>query len=34
VQKYRDERGDGDDKEIRAEISRAIDASPSLRNKK
>jgi type I restriction enzyme R subunit len=34
VQKYRDERGDGDDKEIRAEITRAIDASPSLRNKK
>jgi type I restriction enzyme R subunit len=34
VQKYRDERGDGEDKEIRAEITRAIDASPSLRNKK
>lgn len=34
VQKYRDEWGDGDDKEIRAEITRAIDASPSLRNKK
>jgi type I restriction enzyme R subunit len=34
VQKYRYERGDGDDKEIRAEITRAIDASPSLRNKK
>lgn len=34
VQKYRDERGDGDDKEIRAEITRAIDASPTLRNKK
>ena len=34
VQKYRDERGDGDDKEIRAEISRAVDASPTLRNKK
>ncbi len=34
VQKYRDERGDGADKENRAEISRAIDASPSLRNKK
>ncbi len=26
--------GDGEDKEIRAQISRAIDASPSLRNKK
>jgi type I restriction enzyme R subunit len=34
VQKYHDERGDGDDKEIRAEITRAVDASPSLRNKK
>ena len=34
VQKYRDERGDGDDKEIRTEITRAVDASPSLRNKK
>lgn len=34
VQKYRDERGDGDDREIRAEITRAIDASPTLRNKK
>lgn len=34
VQKYRHERGDGDDKEIRAEITRAIDASPTLRNKK
>lgn len=34
VQKYRAERGDGDDKEIRAEIIRAVDASPTLRNKK
>lgn len=34
VQKYREEHGDGDDKEIRAEISRAVDASPSLRNKR
>lgn len=34
VQKYREQRGDGDDKEIRAEISRAVDASLSLRNKK
>ena len=34
VDRYRRERGDGDDKEIRAEITRAIDASPSLRNKK
>jgi type I restriction enzyme R subunit len=34
VQKYRDAKGDGEDKEIRHTISRAIDASPSLRNKK
>lgn len=34
VEKYRKHRGDGEDKEIRAEISRAVDASPSLRNKK
>lgn len=34
VQKYRDARGDGTDKEVRAEIFRAVDASPSLRNKK
>lgn len=34
VQKYRAEHGDGDDKEIRAEITRAVDASPTLRNKK
>jgi len=34
VQKYREERGDGEDKELRAGISRAIDSSPSLRNKK
>ncbi|WP_431230475.1 type I restriction endonuclease subunit R [Paenarthrobacter nicotinovorans] len=34
VQKYRDERGDGGDKELRAEITRAIDSSPSLRNKR
>lgn len=34
VKNYREQRGDGDDKEIRAEISRAVDASPSLRNKK
>ncbi len=34
VQKYRESRGDGDDTEIRAEITRAVDASPSLRNKK
>ncbi len=34
VDRYRRERGDGDDREIRAEITRAIDASPTLRNKK
>ncbi len=34
VQKYREERGDGDDLELRAGISRAIDSSPTLRNKK
>ncbi|MBG6219096.1 type I restriction enzyme R subunit [Arthrobacter sp. CAN_A6] len=34
VQQYRDAKGDGDDTEIRATISRAIDSSPSLRNKK
>jgi type I restriction enzyme R subunit len=34
VQKYREERGDGDDREIRAQITRAVDASPTLRNKK
>jgi type I restriction enzyme R subunit len=34
VQKYREERGDGDDKELRAEITRAVDSSPSLRNKR
>lgn len=34
VQRHRDAHGDGQDKEIRAEISRAVDSSPSLRNKK
>ena len=34
VEKYRKQRGDGEDKEIRAAITRAIDASPTLRNKK
>lgn len=34
VQKWREAHGDGSDVEIRASISRAIDASPSLRNKK
>ncbi len=34
VAKYREHFGDGQDKEIRSEISRAVDASPTLRNKK
>ena len=34
VEQYRDASGDGDDKEIRAAIERAVDSSPSLRNKK
>ncbi|MGV9802015.1 type I restriction endonuclease subunit R [Mycobacterium sp. NPDC003449] len=34
VHKYREAKGDGDDKEIRAEIIRAVDSSPSLRNKR
>lgn len=34
VQKYREERGNGQDQEIRAGITRAIDSSPTLRNKK
>ena len=34
VAKFRERFGDGDDKEIRAEISRAVDASPTLRNKR
>lgn len=34
VDKYRTARGNGEDKEVRAEIARAIDASPSLRDKR
>ena len=34
VEKWRQSRGDGDDTEIRASITRAVDASPSLRSKK
>jgi type I restriction enzyme R subunit len=34
VARYKEERGDGKDKEILAEIRRAIDSSPGLRNKK
>lgn len=34
VQRSREQRGDGDDREVRAAITRAVDASPSLRNKK
>ena len=34
VEKYLKKKGSGEDKEIRAAIDRAINASPSLRNKK
>nr|WP_231979404.1 hypothetical protein [Tessaracoccus coleopterorum] len=34
VEKLRAEKGDGDDKEVRAEITRAVDASPTLRSKR
>ena len=34
VATHREEHGDGNDKELRTEISRAVDASPTLRNKK
>lgn len=34
VRKYRDAKGGGDDREVRAQIERAVDSSPSLRNKK
>ena len=34
VEKYRASFGDGDDKEVRAQISRAVDSSPSLRSKR
>jgi len=34
VEKYLKKKGSGEDKEIRATLSRAINASPSLRNKK
>ncbi|AQP48484.1 DEAD/DEAH box helicase [Tessaracoccus aquimaris] len=34
VQKFRDEHGDGRDKEIRAEITRAVESSPTLRDKR
>lgn len=34
VQNHRDAKGDGEDEELRAAIERAIDSSPSLRNKK
>ncbi|TFD42590.1 type I restriction endonuclease subunit R [Cryobacterium sp. TMT1-2-1] len=34
VEKYRAEFGNGEDKEIRARIARAVDASPSLRSKR
>lgn len=34
VEKWRASRGDGSDTEVRTSITRAVDASPSLRNKK
>ena len=34
VQKYREKRGDGEDRELRVGITRAIDSSPSLRDKR
>ena len=34
VAKLREAKGDGDDAEIRAQITRAVDSSPTLRNKK
>lgn len=34
VAKFREAKGDGDNVEIRAQITRAVDSSPSLRNKK
>ncbi|MFP7707536.1 type I restriction endonuclease subunit R [Trueperella sp. LYQ141] len=34
VERYRQEHGDGENQEIRAAIRRAVDASPSLRNKR
>lgn len=34
VQRYREKHGDGEDKELLADIRRAIDSSPGLRNKK
>ena len=34
VERNREKFGTGEDKEVRAEISRSIDSSPSLRNKK
>ncbi|WP_422110480.1 type I restriction endonuclease subunit R, EcoR124 family [Cellulosimicrobium arenosum] len=34
VERFRAAKGDGEDKEIKATIDRAVDSSPSLRNKK
>lgn len=34
VMKFREAKGDGDNTEIRAQITRAVDSSPTLRNKK
>lgn len=34
IERYREAKGEGENKEIRATIERAVDSSPSLRNKK
>ena len=34
VRKYREAKGDGENREVRAQIERAVDSSPTLRNKK
>jgi type I restriction enzyme R subunit len=34
VRKHQEAEGDGEDREVRAQIERAVDSSPTLRNKK
>jgi type I restriction enzyme R subunit len=34
VRKHQEAKGDGEDREVRAQIERAVDSSPALRNKK
>jgi type I restriction enzyme R subunit len=34
VRKHQEAKGDGEDREVRAQIERAVDSSPTLRNKK